>query len=929
MLLGRFDMISPCTENVWYAYVDATVKVISGSFVAFVRHIDNFEAIEHWYREADKQSKNINSMIKEANVPIIGINPESKISVWNENMACIMSMSAEEALGTDIESLVSPTALLTFKEAMMNVLATKTASGLIEISLEHHTKGKNKVCLLMNLVPKIGETGEVNVTLIGQDLTEIAELKAIEVKQKTLMAVVSHEIRSPLHGMIGSMSAMQNACKDEQMGKKLLLVKSCALRLLDLVTNVMELSESEKKQQASVPITKPTGNVHFGMIAAEVVLMTSMAVDRANKPLVHEEVELLEEVSKIDELPKVQGDPYKCTQLIYNLVTNAAKFTKKGSVVIRANHDKENKFLEVSVEDTGVGIPKASLERIFKPFEQVSGSGDARAFQGMGLGLSVCMTIVDLHEGSLRVESELGKGSKFIARLPCMDEYCQKIVAPDRMKATPSNRTIQPLQSRTSTLQSRTSENQGVKSLENRKVKSLENRKAVILSVDDDYVNQEIIQNAFQDLYEVHVAMDGQEAIKWLQKRDDEGSGMPDLILLDIQMPGMTGYEVCKLIRETFEESHLILPIVMLSAKGPATDTALEAFDFGTTDFLAKPFSQELLLQKVRVAFRIRKEVIFDDKKVLSKEESHEEAQLRVAQVHGTPSGVILGVLGAVSRRKAEVEIEVEQLTRKNKELQDNMQKIDSELQTAKSHAKENAELKQELQTAKSNARESTELKQELEKCKLELKRRKEEEETSGKSSEEISQLKAEVRQLKGKLLDSEDELRTARSHAKEIEELKRGATENLQLKAKLRDLQARVSLEEMDHQKLDDQVNGRLMEPAYPLVVQRKQPLRRSQSQEPKSHNHSLELHGLDQEERTSGSRVCSILRERLADRQVEMMELEAQLREHAKSNDEVSRWLRLQEVMSDQMKALLLQGSNTSNDKRLAESEPLRSGA
>lgn len=116
------------------------------------------------------------------------------------------------------------------------------------------------------------------------------------------------------------------------------------------------------------------------------------------------------------QVPLMMGDPQKCTQLVYNLVTNACKFTERGTVTIEANYDKEKQLLEVSVVDTGKGISKEGQKRIFSAFEQEQ-NGDNRSFQGIGLGLAVCTEIVELHEGTLRVSSELGKGSRPVSCL--------------------------------------------------------------------------------------------------------------------------------------------------------------------------------------------------------------------------------------------------------------------------------------------------------------------------------------------------------------------------------------------------------------------------------------------------------------------------------------------------------------------------------
>jgi len=126
----------------------------------------------------------------------------------------------------------------------------------------------------------------------------------------------------------------------------------------------------------------------------------------------------------------------------------------------------------------------------------------------------------------------------------------------------------------------------------------------LILSVDDDEINQEVIRQSLGDDYDLHCCMDGQSALDWLEQNKNN---LPDVILLDIQMPGMTGYEVCRRIRENYNESLWELPITLLSAKAPASAVAMEGFQSGSTDFIAKPFSQDLLRKKVSLSLDMKR----------------------------------------------------------------------------------------------------------------------------------------------------------------------------------------------------------------------------------------------------------------------------------------------------------------------------------
>ena len=192
------------------------------------------------------------------------------------------------------------------------------------------------------------------------------------------------------------------------MERQLGMVKSCSARLLDLVTNIMDLAHSEKRQHENRPQPRPTTPVNIATIIDEVVTMSEMAVDRANTPLVKPSVRIVTELP--NEIPLTAGDSHKLTQMVYNLVTNATKFTERGTVVLAVRHIPEKHVLDLDVTDTGRGISEEGLNRIFEPVTQEV-SGDARNFQGIGLGLTVSSQIATYHGGSIKVRSQLGLGS--------------------------------------------------------------------------------------------------------------------------------------------------------------------------------------------------------------------------------------------------------------------------------------------------------------------------------------------------------------------------------------------------------------------------------------------------------------------------------------------------------------------------------------
>merc|ERR550532_3097642 len=155
-------------------------------------------------------------------------------------------------------------------------------------------------------------------------------------------------------------------------------------------------------------------NVNMNSIVEEVLMLCQHAVDKRGSPIVKDGVKLVNEVSG---LPMIEGDSHRITQVIYNLVTNALKFTHAGHIRVFGCADNSNQRIRVTVEDTGIGIAKENLARIFKPFDQEDQS-EARRYDGLGLGLAICNEVAARHGGNLSVESIKDKGSQFTVHLP-------------------------------------------------------------------------------------------------------------------------------------------------------------------------------------------------------------------------------------------------------------------------------------------------------------------------------------------------------------------------------------------------------------------------------------------------------------------------------------------------------------------------------
>jgi CheY-like chemotaxis protein len=264
-----------------------------------------------------------------------------------------------------------------------------------------------------------------------------------------------------------------------------------------------------------------------------------------------------------EDLPKIiSGDPTRLSQILNNLIGNAVKFTTLGSITISANYigiEENRAKINISVEDTGIGIPKEELERIFDKFSQAS-SDTTRKFGGTGLGLAITKSLTDLMKGEISVESEIGRGSKFSVE---MGFGLGELI--------------------------------GKKASRNVEQNYLPHQK--LLLVEDNKMNQ-LVAGKFLGKWNIpyDVAENGREAIEKLLTNDYQ------LILMDLHMPEMDGYEATKAIRLLEDNNKRNVPIIALSAS-VLSSVEDKIHTFGMNDFVSKPFEPEVLFNTIKKYF--------------------------------------------------------------------------------------------------------------------------------------------------------------------------------------------------------------------------------------------------------------------------------------------------------------------------------------
>ena len=384
------------------------------------------------------------------------------------------------------------------------------------------------------------------------------------------LANTSHELRTPLHGMIGIADTLIDGAAGPVTGPQaaeLSLIVASGRRLASMVDDILDFSRLEHHD-----VELRRSAVDLWSVAEVVTTLT--------RPLIRgRPIELVHRISA--ELPAVLADEDRVQQILYNLVGNALKFTESGRVEITAT--TEGNTVAVTVADTGVGIPSDALERIFEPFRQADGSV-ARSHGGTGLGLSITRHLLDLHGGDIRGESTLGQGSRFTFELPVAP--AGTLVCAPTPAIAPSTPPPESIDERRATPDPRDAQRGGGR----------------LLVVDDEPINRRVISNRLElEGYAVVEAGSGEEALGYIERE-----GPPDLVLLDVMMPRMSGYDVCRKLRERYPIESL--PVVMLTAKNRITDL-VEGFESGANDYLTKPFSNEELSTRTRFHLELKREV--------------------------------------------------------------------------------------------------------------------------------------------------------------------------------------------------------------------------------------------------------------------------------------------------------------------------------
>ncbi|RNI22470.1 hybrid sensor histidine kinase/response regulator [Rufibacter latericius] len=408
-------------------------------------------------------------------------------------------------------------------------------------------------------------------------------LSMARVKEQFL-ANMSHEIRTPMNGILGLSEVLAKTPLNESQKEYLQGIHASANNLMVIINDLLDFSKIE------------AGKITFEHIPFDLKQTVKQLLDILEIRAIerHNSLKLLFDQ---DIPPMVQGDPFRLSQILNNLIGNALKFTENGSVRLNVEvvgQEEDQLQLEFTVKDTGIGIPKEKLETIFEKFTQ--GSNDTtRKFGGTGLGLSIAKELIESQGGHITVESELNVGSTFRFVLPFRkaDE-----------KPHLSGKTVSP---------------------DAADLKLLQN--ARILLAEDNSVNQMLVTKILKDhRVRVSVVNNGREALDLLAEQPF------DLLLMDMQMPEMDGYEAMQYIRHQMPEFQQI-PIIALTAH--ATQGEFEkCLGAGANSYVSKPFKAEKLLQEISILLQSK-----EDEKTIPEASDPEEVQIDLAYLENFANG--------------------------------------------------------------------------------------------------------------------------------------------------------------------------------------------------------------------------------------------------------------------------------------------------
>jgi signal transduction histidine kinase/ligand-binding sensor domain-containing protein/DNA-binding response OmpR family regulator len=394
---------------------------------------------------------------------------------------------------------------------------------------------------------------------------EAAKLHEVDQMKSRFFANISHEFRTPLTLILGPVKQMIDASEDERAVHELRVVHKNASRLLNLVHQLLDLAKLE------------SGNMKLQAVPRNIVPLVKGLTQSFCSYAERKRITL--NVTSTNEEIVAYIDVDKIEKILTNILSNAFKFTPEGGVIeVSVIEDKQ--YVNVRISDTGIGIPAEKIPAIFDRFYQVDGS-HTREQEGTGIGLSLTRELVELHKGKIEVESQEGRGTTVTVRIALGKDHLK----PDEICGSGEE------EEKDSCLPELVSRDEETEARNPRAYASAGSHKPVLLIVEDNADVREYISKNLCAGYRILEATDGEDG--WNKSSEE----MPDIIVSDVMMPRMDGFELCTRLKTDERTSHI--PVILLTAKASSQDK-IEGFETGADDYIMKPFEPAELEARLR-----------------------------------------------------------------------------------------------------------------------------------------------------------------------------------------------------------------------------------------------------------------------------------------------------------------------------------------